>query len=693
MPISTLTWRLKRFHYLLQRIAGSVAQRGLRSTIARISQEFRVLPAEEANWGLVTLDAPFHPFTLPNSEAPDVSVIIPVHGKLAWTIACLRSIASHPTDVSLEVIVVDDASPDDTANVLVRVEGLRLLRNEVNLGFVGSSNAGAVAARGRYLLFLNNDTQVTPGWLDRLVQTFVEEPRCGIVGSRLVYPDGRLQEAGGLVYADAQAWNVGRFENCEDPRYLFRRNVDYVSGASLMIKSSLFERIGGFDTRYAPAYCEDMDLAFAVRNSGQRVIYEPASLIVHCEGISSGTDPFVGVKQYQIANRAKFVNKWPEALQRQPAPRTPVERAIHHGRRHILIMDALTPEPTRDAGSMQLYNIMQLLHGMGWRVTFMADNRQATPDEIRTLGRVGVQTLCKPWSPSLASWLAREGDTLNAVMLCRYYVADSNLSLIRRLAPKAKLLFDTTDLHFLREQRAAEHTGSAALARQAAATRKREFAVMRASDATFVVSTAEQELLARELPQANVLLLPNMHAVQKRGPDFQHRGGLVFVGGFGHPPNEDAVRWLVTDIYPKVRAQRPEISLHLIGDMPDAARQQFQGNGVVVHGRVEDLSGWMHSTRIALAPLRYGAGVKGKVNTAMSYGLPVVVTSIAAEGMRLRDGDNVLVADDADAFAAAILRLYDDELLWNRISTASMAHVQRYFSFETARETLKAALG
>jgi GT2 family glycosyltransferase len=666
-----------------------MAQRGLRGTLARIAQEFQQRPAQDATWQLEALDAPFAPFALPCSEMPRVSVIVPIHGKLAYTIACLRSIARHGATASFEVIVVDDASPDDSAAALAQVGGLRLLHNERNLGFICSCNAGAAAARGEYLLFLNNDTQVTPGWLDRLLDCFAEEPGCGITGSRLAYPDGRLQEAGGLVYADGSAWNCGRFEDRDDPRFLYRRDADYVSGAALMIDTTLFRQIGGFDPRYAPAYCEDMDLAFAVRAAGRRVIYQPESLVVHCEGISSGLDPFAGIKQYQITNRAAFVAKWHSALQHQPAPRTPVETALHHdGRRHILIVDALTPDAARDSGSLRLLNIMRLLRGLGWRVSFMADNRNATHEEIVQLGRVGTHVLCKPWSPSLAAWLRHEGSTLDAAMLCRHYVAAPNLGLVRRLAPQAKVLFDTVDLHFLREQRAAEHTGNGTLARQAELSRRRELTLIRACDITLVVSPVEHALLTRELPQARIELLSNVHEVHGRVADFDTRSGLVFVGGFNHPPNEDAVRWLVGEIFPRIHARRPDIALHLIGDIPETERPSLTAPRVQIHGRVADLTPWMEGCRIALAPLRYGAGVKGKVNMAMSHGLPVVATSIAAEGMQLRDGHDILLADDADAFATAVLSLHDDAALWRRLSDGGLDNVRAHFSFDAARTTL-----
>lgn len=687
-----MRWQLQRMGYLLKRVAGSVIQRGVKGTLWRIRQELRSRPAADPIWELEPLNA-LSPHSVPDSSAPQVSVIIPAHGKLFYTLACLRSITRHPAAAAFEVIVVEDASPDDSAKVLSQIDGLRVLHNTTNLGFIASCNAGAAAARGTFLLFLNNDTQVTSGWLDELLACFAEEEGCGIAGSRLAYPDGRLQEAGGIVYSNGEAWTYGRFEKRDDPRFLYRRDADYVSGASLMIAADLFRAIGGFDTRYAPAYCEDMDLAFAVRAAGRRVIYQPASLVVHCEGISSGLDPFSGIKRYQSINRTKFVEKWQDALTRQPRPTLPAERAIQRAdARHILIVDALTPDPSRDSGSLRLINIIRLLHELGWRITFMANNRRASAAEIALLGRLGVHVLCKPWASGLPSWLARHGTGLGAVMLCRHYVAEPYLPLVRRRAPQAKVIFDTVDLHFLREQRAAEHADNESMARKAKQSRLKELALINACDASLVVSPVEYRLLREAVPDAQVELLSNVHDVHGRHGDFADRHGLVFVGGFGHPPNVDAVHWLVEEIFPRIRQQRTDIVLHLIGDMPQAARESLARPGIHIHGRVQDLAPWMSGCRVAMAPLRYGAGVKGKINMAMSHGLPVVATPMAAEGMYLVDGENVLLATDADAFATAVLRLHEDEQLWLRLSDASLDNVRQHFSFETARRTLQRLL-
>jgi len=210
--------------------------------------------------------------------------------------------------------VVDDGSSDTTATRLASRDDIRYLRNPKNLGFVGSCNRGAQAAQGEFILFLNNDTVVLEGWLDHLVQTFADVPDAGLVGSKLLYPDGRLQEAGGIVWADASGWNWGRLADPSAPEFNFMRDVDYCSGASLLIRRRLFTDLGGFDERYAPAYYEDTDLAFAVRAQGLRVLYQPLSRVVHYEGISAGTDLTSGMKAYQVRNRERFQEKWGTAL-------------------------------------------------------------------------------------------------------------------------------------------------------------------------------------------------------------------------------------------------------------------------------------------------------------------------------------------------------------------------------------------
>ncbi|NEZ04655.1 glycosyltransferase [Wenzhouxiangella sp. XN201] len=691
-----------RWPKLIARLLHNLRLYGLRGTLDLMQQSDMAGPEPLA---------PFEPIFEPPPEAPEpvrletanrptTSIVIPVFNKLAYTAACLHAIAEETRSHSFEVIVVDDCSTDATAEYLSQCEGLTIVSNDTNSGFIYSCNAGAAVARGEFLVFLNNDTTVTRHWLTALIDTFDHFPDTGIVGARLVYPDGRLQEAGGIVFHDGSGWNYGRGDQPDRPEYSFACEADYVSGACLAIPRETFERAGGFDSHYAPAYYEDTDLCFRVRELGLKVVYQPGCTIVHHEGISSGTDESSGTKRYQAVNREKFVERWREALAGQPDP-VPgpeaidqVRRARHHrslGR--VLVIDAVTPEPDKDSGSMRMEAMLTILRDMGYRVSFMPENLAWTDRYTRNLQQRGVQVLFHPWVTGTEDWLHEHGTALDLVLVSRHYVLAPLIDSIRKHCPNARVIFDTVDLHFLREQRMAELTGDERARRMAEKTRKAELGLIRSSDATLVVSPVERDLLQQALPDADIQVLSNIHHIHGRSRDWSERRDLLFVGGFQHPPNIDAAEWLMDEIMPRVRAELPEVRLHIIGSrMPENLRERSV-DGVVLHGYVEDLKPYLEGCRLSVAPLRYGAGVKGKVNQAMAWGLPVVATTCAAEGMYLEDGKDVLLADSSDEFAAAIVRAYSDESLWLALSDGGLVNVECHFSFEAAKSAISELLG
>ncbi len=691
-----LLFNLARLRAIVHRTRGSLASRGLIGTMKRAADEFRNKPLPLAEFRIPEPTEEFAPFDVPLGDTPRVSIVIPVFNKIAYTAACLRSLAEHADGIPFETIVVDDGSTHQTSKRLAQIRGIRVLRNEKNLGFVGSCNAGAAAANGEFVVFLNNDTIVTAGWLKSLLDCFEQEPDAGLVGSKLVYPDGRLQEAGGIVFRDGSGWNYGRFDDPADPRYNFRREADYCSGAAIMLRTAFFRELGGFDQRYAPAYYEDTDLAFATRAAGKKVFFEPRSVLVHFEGITAGTDVASGMKRFQSINGEKFLEKWKMQLATQPAPihdAAMAERAANwRDRGHILIVDSYTPTPDQDSGSLRMLNLMRLLREFGYAVSFLPDNRAHAGAYTKAVQDWGVQALYHPFVADPIAWLHKHGAELTAVILSRHYVATNYIDSVRAHAPRARLIFDTVDVHHLREQRAAELAASDDLSQQAARTRVQEFKVMRASDVTLVVSAAEKEILARDLPDVRIEIISNVHEVHGRRRDFDTRHDLVFVGGFQHPPNVDAVLWFVREIFPIVRDTLSDVNLHVIGSKAPQAILELAHAGVVVHGYVSDIAPYMDGCRLALAPLRYGAGVKGKVNMAMSYGLPVVATTAAVEGMHVRAGDDVLVADSPSDFAAAIVRGYSDAALWRTLSDNGLQNVARHFSFDAARESIKRVL-
>ncbi|WP_229668555.1 glycosyltransferase [Arenimonas soli] len=690
-----LAFRLRQLRSLGSRGITSLRVRGWTGTLERWRQrraapsgESRLVPPPSASASGAAL-------RLPRPVAPRASIVVPVYNQLHMTLACLRALADSGDATAFEVIVVDDGSSDATAELLPTIPGLVFHRNPKNLGFIGACNAGATKARGEFLVFLNNDTTVQPGWLDALLATFERYPDTGLAGSKLVYPDGRLQEAGGIIFADGSCWNYGRFEDPAHPRCNFVREVDYCSGASIAIRRDLFEDLDGFDGLYSPAYYEDTDLAMRVRRQGLKVRYQPASVVVHHEGATSGTDTGSGVKAYQVANQIKFVERWREVLARDHRPPSAgAEVASERGRnRRVLVLDACTPTPDRDSGSLRMTALLRLLREEGCSVVFFPENRAHDGAYTEALQQLGVEAWWHPWLADVPRWLAQHGDRFDLVIGSRHYVLGPVLPLLRLQAPRARVVFDTVDLHFLREQREAELAGDAAGLRTAARTRKAELALVAQADLTWVVSEAERVLLASEAPGARVDVVSNIHDIAEPGPGFAGREGLLFVGGFRHPPNVDAALWLAEDILPRIHARHPGLPLHLVGgDSSPAVKALGQRAGIHFHGYVPDLGPLLREVRVSVAPLRYGAGVKGKVNQALAHGLPVVATTCAVEGMHLVDGQDVLVADDAEAFADAVLRLHDDATLWSRLSEGGLENTRRHFSPDVVRAPLRRLL-
>ncbi len=686
---------LRRSPALLRGGMARYRRGGLPAVTTRLLAEYRNRPQATANALPALQPSTIAPLRFPEQMTrPVVSIVVPVYGQHETTFGCLHSIAANPPRKPYEIVVMDDCSPEPAAAALAPVSGIRVLRNERNLGFIGNVNAGAQAARGDWLIILNNDTVVRPGALDALLDTFAQHDNVGLVGAKLLNADGSIQEAGGIVWRDGSAWNWGRGQHRDDPRFNYVRDVDYCSGAALAIRRDLFLSLGGFDKYYAPAYYEDTDLAFQVRAHGLRVLYQPAAEIFHLEGVSHGRDENSGIKAHQVTNAGKFFERWQATLANHRDNAVEPEQEAHRGTRsNILIVEACMITPDQDSGSVRLLNMLRILRGAGHHVTFVADNLDGNPRYAAQLTAMGVEVMCHPFVRSVRALLTERGKTLDTIVFCRHYIASQYLHSVRKLAPKARVIFDTVDLHFVREEREAQLTGNASMLRSAASTRARELATVAHSDATLVVSRFEQELLARLLPQARVEIVSNIHQPTAAGGDYASRNGLLFVGGFRHPPNVDAVKWYATEILPHIRKLLPGVVTTIVGsNMPDDIARLAQ-DGLKILGYVEDTAPLLRAARVSIAPLRFGAGVKGKVNEAMNHGVPVVATACAVEGMKLCDGTDVLVADDPRAFAEAVARVYNDADLWRTLARAGIDNVQANFSPESAAPAIKAIFG
>jgi GT2 family glycosyltransferase/SAM-dependent methyltransferase/glycosyltransferase involved in cell wall biosynthesis len=646
---------------------------------------------------------------LPEFGQPTVSLVIPVHTHAALTHACLVSIRDRTDGVAYEVILVDDTADAPTKDLLKNVRGARILHNETNLGFLRSMNRGASVARGDWIVLFNNDTEVTRRWLSAMLQCATSAPDVGVVTPKFIYPDGRLNEAGAIVWRDGDAWNYGRGDVPDRYQYEYRRETDYGSAAALMVRSDFWNEVGGFDQRYVPIYYEDTDLCFAARNRGLRVMYEPEAVVVHLEGATSGTDPNSGAKRHQEQNRQKFVQKWRSQLeeQRHFALENVRIAADRYRGAHVLVVDHRIPMPDRDSGSLRMIGIMRALIGLGARVTFIPENLAPVQPYTHALQRMGIEVLYGPIE--VKDELRAMGAGLDLAILSRPHPASHWLDTVREHAPSAIIAYDTVDLHWLREARrgASQADTDTRIAHnrsldpelivpKAKALRELELAMIRASDATLVVTDGERSQVERDVPRARVLVVPNIHDVVTNVAPPDSRSGILFVGGFEHVPNVDAAVRLVKEVMPEVWRELGDVQVRIVGPSAPPEVQALASPLVDVTGWVEDVAPLLQSSRLLLAPLRYGAGMKGKVTQCLAAGLPVVTTPIGAEGLASEDAGDpeqiLLIGASTRELIDETIRLYRDDELWRRLSRAGQASIAKHCSTQVVSERISELL-
>ena len=627
----------------------------------------------------------------PLSDEPVVTVVIPAYNQCQATVRCLQSLADTWFEsLAVQIVFVDDGSSDQTCELITSLPGIDYLRNGVNQGFIRSCNRGAAIARGRYICFLNNDTELSDGWLDHLVTGAEADPMVGAVGAKLVYPNGKLQEAGAIIWRDGSGWNYGRGDDPADPRYNYTREADYCSAAALLVRADLFRTLGGFSERYLPAYYEDTDLCFAIRSLGYRVIYEPRSVVVHHEGVTSGKDTSAGMKRFQPVNESKFSQAWSLALREHfandPARVPFAARRIRHDRT-VLVVDSYVPLYDKESGSNRLLRILKVMRAAGYQVIFLPDNYAGLQPYTTELQALGIEVLyCTENGRPMEEALGEVLPILDVAWVCRPELFMKYRPLIQ-VNRATKFVYDTIDLHFVRKKHERDVLGGAP--DQWRETQALELQAARSADVTVTVTEGEKAVLESHGIR-NVYCVPNIHEVEFREErSFDRSEGLLFIGSYNHPPNIDSVKWLCSKIMPVVWKRLPAVELTLLGSNPNDEVRALASQRVHVPGYRHDVAGYFLQSRLFLAPLRFGAGLKGKIGQSLSYGLPVVTTSVGAEGFELEHGRDCWLAEDPQSFAEGIVRLYTDPVLWQRLSANSLKAVERFQSSVVGPKALR----
>jgi GT2 family glycosyltransferase/glycosyltransferase involved in cell wall biosynthesis len=651
------------------------------------AQLLGVLQALETGPEKVTLA----PLNFPTHDAPDVSIIIPAHNQVGYTYLTLCSLLLAQNNVTYEVILVDDGSTDETTEISNFVKGISVVRNDVPVRFLRACNMGAQQARGRFIALLNNDVEVTSGWLDALVDAFDRFDNVGLVGARLLNADGTLPDAGGIVWGNGNPWNYGRDQNPNDPRFSYARQADYLSGAALMMPTSLWRDLGGLSQYLEPMYFEDTDLAFKVRDAGYATWYVPAATVYHYEGMTSGRDVSTGFKAFQEVNRPKFKRKWARSYQGNGVEGTTPDLIKDRGIvGRVLFVDHSMPRPDNDAGSYAALQEIKLVQSLGFKVTFLPINIAHLGSYTADLQREGVETIFAPFYNSAQEFLTAHAREFDAFFITRHYVVDQVIDRIRQLNPDAPILFNNADLHFLREIRAAAKSGNPDDLTQARATRTSELSVLNKVDLVLSYNEAEHAVIeAYTEGAAKVVKCPWVVEPTSRPPSIKGRSGLSFLGNFQHAPNFEALRWMVGSIMPLVPKDCGDLTIYG-ANVTDEVRA-MAGPRVTVHGYVPEVHDSYDPHRICIAPLRSGAGIKGKVLNALAYGFPTILTSVAAEGIGLRSGHDCLIVDTPEDWVAAIQTLTHDDALWKNLSANGRSLIESEYSFIEGRKKMRTA--
>lgn len=615
----------------------------------------------------------------------DVSVLIPQYGQTDFTIRAVAAVRRSIGDLSIDIHVHDNGSPGGPGPVADELD-VRLTRSPENLGFGPAMNQMAEAATGRFLLLLNNDTIVHPDAIRRMVDRATAESRCGAVVPLYRDFEGQPLELGGGLGEGGRAWQLFKGRTLPMGLVTTAHRADYGSAAAMLIARDVFLDFSGFDDVFAPAYYEDTDLCLRMAEQGLPTVVEPTAIVLHHEGGTAGTDVSHGLKAHQVRNRSTFVTRWGDRL----ADRGPVglDRSVKAatepapGQPRILWLGPVLPRGDRDGGGRRTLEMLGALRAQGAGVAFYARAAQDPDRYGRELSALGI-----PWfgGPAATRWVGdrrvrSEYDDLgallsaapwDAVVMFTARFARRVLGQVREGAPDAAVIIDNADLHFLRHDRARE----LGIAITDPLTKDQELEAYLASDGVITSSAPEDEVLRREVEALDTHVFTVAPPEPRVLPPARD-GSVLFLGNFGHPPNVDAVDYWHRDVGPRVsELVGRTVPLHIVGAATDGLPS---GPLLDVVGWVPDLGPEFARARVFVAPLRYGAGTKGKLAEAMAYGVPVVTTPIGAEGFPPQVVDAMLIAEDADALARSTAQMLQDDDAWEQ-QRAAVADAARHF--------------
>ncbi len=631
-------------------------------------------------------------------DRPQVSVIVVMFNQAGLSRLCLEALAASE-GVSFESLLVDNGSSDRIPELLRRVDGAKILRPGSNLGFLRAVNQAAGQALGRYLLLLNNDALVEPSTLARAVARLELEPSAGAVGGPILLWGGSLQEAGSIIWNDGSCLGYGRGGDPGLPSYRYQRDVDYCSGAFLMTRRALFDEMGRFDEAFAPAYYEESDFCARLWEQGHRVVYDPDVRVRHFE-FASETESGQAI-ELQRRNRELFVQRHGDFLAARLAPATaaiPLARQRVHGDGlRVLVIDDRVPLPWLGQGYPRAASMVGTLARLGHAVThyplqFPQENwedvHKALPQTVEVMLNLGL--------PGLAGFLDERASLYDCVVVSRPHnmgMLRTVLQQDRRRLAGARVVYDAEAMFSVRDIEKARLDGTPLGPAEQQARIAEELALAEGADCVLAVSDLEAQHY-RTAGFSDVKVLGHALESSPDTPGFHVRSGFLFMGALtaDDTPNSDSVVWFVREVWPLiVQAMGTDAVFHIVGECTAPSVRALEGLGIIIHGRVADLTSVLDTARVFVVPTRYAAGIPHKAHEAAARGLPMVVSSLIARQLGWTNGE-VVVADDAAAFADGCLDMHADETLWTRSRGVLLAAVARECSPAVFERALVRAL-
>jgi glycosyltransferase involved in cell wall biosynthesis len=561
---------------------------------------------------------------------------------------------------------------------------------------------GAQSSQGTFLLFLNNDAVLQAGSMQAALRNF-QDKTVGAVGGKILLANGHLQEAGSIVWSDGSALGYGRGADPSAPQYIFRRPVDYCSGAFLFTSREVFFALGGFDSAYAPAYYEDTDYCMKLWQAGYRVIYEPQAVIHHYESASSGGNEAAHPRMAE--KQQTFVGRWSSVLSRH---RVPSDSNILRARLasqsralRIIYIDDRIPHRSMGSGYPRSNDILRALAKQGHAVTcvpFSFRFRSADAEYTDISREVELFDYRTQHIDADVTEVSEFFDhRTNSRDIFQQYVEIADIiwvsrphnlvdfldHLVERGEMSASLVFDAEAVFTDREQLSIAVSRRKVAANIMQARIRREFALAGAADVVTVVSDRDRELFDAAGIR-NVHVLGHCLEAKPTMKPFCERQTFLFVGAVVGPetPNADSMRFFCREIWPDVR-RRTGAELVIAGVGADYYLGDLAGNGVQILGSVVDLRPLYDRARVAIVPTRYAAGIPYKAHEAAAFGVPMVVSELIGRQLRWEDGIDLLVAWDCADFVEKCNRLYTDMVLWQEIRTNSLTRIVCEFSRET----------